>query len=146
MRGCLFFLHHPNLRSRYTYQVSPHCGSSQRAGFQVWRCSAARSLNCCDFELRISGKDPDLTAFSVNRWSTDPLLMKSISCSQFGEGGKTQRERVRERETEEPQSAVSVIQPLSQSIHTSTHHLTFFQFQVLRVSGACSLMLFRVAW
>lgn len=40
----------PNLsNSRCTSQVCPHCGWGQRAGFQVWRCSAAQSLNWCDF-------------------------------------------------------------------------------------------------
>lgn len=53
--------------------------------------------------------------------------MKSISCEEE-RGGESS-----------VLSAVSVIQTLSESIHTSTHHLTFFHFQALGVSGACSL-------
>lgn len=142
MRGC-FYLHHPNLSNdRCTYQVSHPCGSGQKA-CSDFRCgSAAQSLNGHDFEFFLGGegsrRDSLICQLMINRSSPKEVHQ----CFTVSRGVRTERER----EREEPQSAVSVIQPLSESIHTSTHHLTFFHFQVLRVSGACSLMLFKVAW
>lgn len=114
---------------------APLVSSLQLRSFriQVWRCSAAP-------DVEFSGMDPDLTA--LYWWSTDPVLMKSIHSFKGGRHRETETERDRG----EPQSAVSVIQTLSESIHTSTHHLTFFPFQVLRVSAAYSPQLLGVAW
>lgn len=65
------------------HQVSSYCGSAgERAGCQVGRCGAARSLHGRDSEF--SGNDPDLA---------DLFLVNFITL-QFGSGG---REEEREK-------------------------------------------------
>ena len=119
VRKCVILCMGGKKNSRCTHQVCPHCG-----GFQVWRCGpASQRAQVFFFFFFLSWEDPDLTAFLCQ--SDDQqiqLLMKSrqlFTVWRRGEEG---------RGGEHLGQLSRVIQPLSQSVHTSTQTLNFLPF------------------
>lgn len=94
------------------------------SGVSTLRRISGVAMRCClsaSSSLFVwGGSRPD--SFSLSKWwSTDPAPNEVPSVVHSLEEGRGERRG-------EPQSAVRVIQPLSQSVHTSTQTLNFLPF------------------